>query len=260
MERWGVRKLVLLPLIAARRDFDLRVEAGEGPEAARAAIGEAWTAYNLWAAALARAEPDRFRACVAVDPLLLGEDWARDMIERGLAAGASAIKIMPAWIGVPPSDPGMRVVWELADEHGLPVVSQSGLTDYADTSHPDNFAPVARDYPRANVIQAHMGLGAEDRTAALLAEHANVFVDTSAWFNIVAAADSWLHRERGTEPPAPEQVAELLRSFGIDRVLFGTNYAIREADAPHQWIRSLPLAEDERAEIFAGTYRRVFGD
>lgn len=260
MERHGVRKLVLLPLVNARRDFELRAEAGDDPEQVKAELGAAWTEYNLWAAGVARAEPDRFKACVAVDPVLFGEEWARAEVERALAAGATAIKIMPAWIGCPPSDPRMNVVWELADENALPVVSQSGLTGYSEVSHPDNFEPVARDYPGAKVILAHMGLGAEDRTIALTARYPNVFVDTSAWFNFMADPASWVHVQRGTSPPTGDEVAELLRAIGIDRVLFGTNYAIRDPAAPHEWIRSAPLTDGERQQIFSENYARVFAD
>jgi predicted TIM-barrel fold metal-dependent hydrolase len=266
MAERGVRKLVLLPLVFARRDFEARLaeleQQGEQPDEDRvkAEVGDAWTEYNLWAAGVARAEPDSFKACVAVDPVLLGADWARAEIERALDAGATAIKIMPAWIGCSPSDERMNVVWELADEHGLPVVSQSGLTNYSDVSHPDNFEPVAAAFPRVKVILAHMGLGAEDRTIALTAKHPNVFVDTSAWFNFLPDPDSWINVQRGTPPCTPDEVAELLRGIGIDRVLFGTNYAIRDPAAPHEWIRSIPLTELERQQIFSENYARVFGD
>jgi predicted TIM-barrel fold metal-dependent hydrolase len=259
MAKRGVAKLVLLPLVAARRDFELRA-AEEDPERVKAEIGAAWSEYNLWAAGLARTEPDRFRACVAVDPVLLGEDWARAEIERGLASGATAIKIMPAWIGVPPGDAQMRVVWELAGRHEVPVVSQSGLTPYSEVSHPDAFEPVARAHPRVRIILAHMGLGAEERTVALTSKYANVFVDTSAWFNVRPDPESWVNKQRGSPGCTPEEVAELLRAIGIDRVLFGTNYAIRDPEAPHRGLREAPFSEPERRQIFSENYRRVFDD
>src|SRR5690349_11796216 len=115
MERLGIRKLVLLPLVHARRLYELGREAGRDDAELRGEIAERWSAYNSWAAHAARAEPDRLLASVAVDPVLLGEEWAQAEIERCVAAGARGLKVMPAWIGCAPDDPRMRVVWEAAD-------------------------------------------------------------------------------------------------------------------------------------------------
>ena len=267
MARYGVRKLVLLPLVAARRDYDARLTAlgadADDPlaqERIRSEIADAWSGYNRWAAELARDEPERFTAAVAVDPLLLGEEWAREEIERGLASGARAIKVMPAWIGVPPWHGCMRPVWELADRHGVPVVSMSGLTPYSDVAHPDNFEPVATSHPRVRIILAHMGMGAEDRTVAVTASCPNVFVDTSAWFNVWADPESWLNREPGASPRTPEQVADWFRAIGVERILFGTNNAIQYPALVHESIRATPLTDAERRRIFSGNYSRVFAD
>jgi predicted TIM-barrel fold metal-dependent hydrolase len=265
MRRRGVRKLVLLPLIPAAQQYRARmaqVDQGreDSAERIKGEIADAWTVYNEWAAGVARDQPDRFAAAVAVDPVLLGEKWARAEIERAAEAGARAIKIMPAWIGCSPADQRMRVVWELAERYRLPVVSQSGLTPYSQVAHPDNFDPIAVRFPRAKLVLAHMGLGAEERTVALTSKHANVFVDTSAWFNVMVDPNSWLNLERGAVPPTPDEVARLLRRIGIDRVLFGTNYALRDPAVPHEWMHSLPLTTRERRQIFSENYSRVFDD
>ena len=223
-------------------------------------IGDAWTTYNLWAAGVARSEPARFAAAVAVNPVLLGEEWTRDQISQAVTAGARAIKIMPAWIGQPPWDERYRPVWELADRLQLPVVSQSGLTYYSQVSHPDNFEPVAKAYPRVKLVLAHMGLGAEDRMIALTSSYPNVFADTSAWFEVAPDPGSWLNKQRSVAPPTPADALDLLRAIGTDRVLFGTNYAIRNVSIPHRWIRDMALTDGERVQIYETNYARVFDD
>jgi predicted TIM-barrel fold metal-dependent hydrolase len=262
MAERGVRKIVLLPLLPARRDFDTRMaeDGAANAEEVKREIADSWTAYNLWAAGVARSEPDRFTAAVAVDPVLLGEEWARAEIERAIAAGARALKIVPAWIGQPPSDERFRPVWELADKHGLPVVSQSGITYYSEVSHPDNFEPVAAAYPRVKLILAHMGLGAEDRMIALASKYPNVFVDTSAWFEIAPDPESWLNKQRHAPPPTVDDALDLLRAIGVDRVLFGTNYAIRNVALPHEWMKSMGLTDHERSQIFSANHARVFDE
>jgi uncharacterized protein len=258
MTEHHVRRVMLLPLLPARHDFEIRTNRGETPDHIKAEIAASWTEYNCWASDTAAAEPHRFSAAVAVDPVLLGEEWARTEIERGASTGIRAIKIMPAWIGCPPDDPRMGVVWELASRFDLPVISQSGLTKDSDISHPDRFEPVVAAYPRVMVVLAHMGLGAEDRTINLAARFPNVFVDTSAWFEVAPNPRSWLNLQRGGTPPTRNDAADLIRNIGIDRVLFGTNYAIRDVATPHEWLHSLPLSESERVQIFSKNYSRVF--
>jgi uncharacterized protein len=262
MTQRGVRKIVVLPLLPVRRDFNARMaeDPAADAEQVKRELADTWTSYNLWAAGVARSEPDRFTAAVAVDPVLLGEEWARAEIERAITAGARAIKIMPAWIGQPPYDERYRVVWELADRHSLPVVSQSGLTYYSQVSHPDNFEPVAAAYPRVKLILAHMGLGAEDRTIALTSKYPNIFVDTSAWFEVAPDPESWLNKQRHTPPPTVDDALDLLRAIGIDRVLFGTNYAIRNVALPYEWMKSMALTDHERAQIFSANHARVFNE
>jgi uncharacterized protein len=269
-ERLGIRKMVLLPLVYASWEFRHRSELaraeGEArdPAEVRAEIAREWSAYNRWAAALAARRPDRFVAMIGLDPVLLGEDWARTEIEECLAAGASGIKLMPAMIGVSPSDERMSVVWELADRHALPVVSMSATTAYSMDAHPDNYEAAVSAHPRMKLILAHAGLGAEDRTAALTRTYDNVYVDTSAWFDQRLNPNSWHNlkdpRVADGQAYSLQDAADVFRSIGIDRVLFGTNYAIRFPQPTLDAVRGMPLTASEHEQIFRMNFRTVFDD
>jgi predicted TIM-barrel fold metal-dependent hydrolase len=265
MDELGVRKSVLLPAVHGQHEVDRLVAGadGEAPladEEARERVRQAWSAYNAWAVQTTREHPDRFETMVGVDPVLLGREWAESEIVTNVAAGARGVKIVPRLIGVPPDDERMAVVWEVADRLRLPVVAQSGLAPSTDVAHPDNYEAVVRDYPGVKLIMAHAGLGAEERTIALAAKYPNVHVDTSAWFDVRPEPESWLNVKQGTAGWTPADAAEFFRAVGVDRVLFGTNYAIRLPKATHDAFRALPLTEAEQQQIFAENYRRVFDD
>ena len=266
MDRLGIRKMVILPLRRPRSDYERRVaelEAAGEPvdaDAVMAEVAARWSRYNDWAAELASRRPDRFRAMVGLDPVFLGREWAQGEIDRCLAAGACGLKIMPASIGVAPDDERMAVVWENADRLGLPVVSMCGLTPYSRVAHPDNFEAVASRYPRLKLVLAHSGMGAEREVAALARRHANVNLDTSSWFD-QRMHPSWLNRMDGDRAPFTlEEAAAFFRAVGIDRVLFGTNWAIFPLEAPLQEARALPLTEPERRQLFSENYCRVYED
>jgi predicted TIM-barrel fold metal-dependent hydrolase len=266
MDRLGVRRMVILPLLHARQDFDdaLAKAAATGraadPDTVRNEVAARWSEYNSWAAATATAQPDRFIAMIGTDPVLLGPDWAAAEIERGLADGATGLKLMPGFIGCRPDDERLAVVWEAADRHSLPVVSMCGLLPTSDLTHPDHYEAVASAYPRLKLILAHLGLGAEDRVVRLTRRYDNVFTDTSAWFEQRFHADSWLSRKLGTPALTPEQAVDIFREIGTDRILFGTNFGIRRAEPVHEAFSALPLTPSERAQISSENHRRVYDD
>jgi predicted TIM-barrel fold metal-dependent hydrolase len=225
----------------------------------RLAAAERWSRYNDWALDVATRNPDRFRAMVGVDPVALGADWAKAEIERGVAGGASGLKIMPAKIGCPPDDERMAVVWEQADRHGLPVVAMCGLTPYSNDAHPDRFDAVASDFPDAKLVLAHAGMGAEAAVIDLARRRPNVHVDTSSWFD-QRMHPSWLNLAQDRPPFTLDEATDYFRAIGIDRVLFGTNWAIFPLDRPLQTVIDMPLTESERQKILSENYRRVFDD
>jgi predicted TIM-barrel fold metal-dependent hydrolase len=142
-----------------------------------------------------------------------------------------------------PDDEVMEIVWRLARDHGVFVLSECGSHGYDPDGawgHPAHFDAVLGSYPTVTVQLAHLGQGAEDEVAKLTAAHANVVTDTSL--------------RLGVEPPA--RTAELIRRIGVDRVLFGTNYPLVDQGAYADALRALPLTDDElekvgRANAFA---------
>jgi predicted TIM-barrel fold metal-dependent hydrolase len=49
-----------------------------------------------------------------------------------LAAGASGLKVAPMFVGIPADDERMEIVWRLAVELGVPVLSECGGHGYGD--------------------------------------------------------------------------------------------------------------------------------
>jgi predicted TIM-barrel fold metal-dependent hydrolase len=131
-------------------------------------------------------------------------------------------------------------------------------------AHPDNFEPVVSAHSRLKLILAHAGLGAEARTVALAQRYPNVYADTSAWFDQRLTPTSWHNVNDPTlrkgQAYSLSDAADVFRAIGIDRVLFGTNYAIRFPAPTLESVRGMPLTAAEHEQIFRANYRTVFDD
>jgi predicted TIM-barrel fold metal-dependent hydrolase len=134
----------------------------------------------------------------------------------------------------------MEIVWRLAVELDVPVLSESGALPYrhhAAWGHADHFAEVLRSYPALRLQLAHLGRGAEDAMARIVRLSDTVVTDLAMCLDGLG------------ETLDPEAVCATIRAIGTDRVVYGTNYPMRDEVACAAAFRSLPLSEDELREI-----------
>jgi predicted TIM-barrel fold metal-dependent hydrolase len=186
---------------------------------------------------------------VALDPFLFGPQFSRKEIDVCIKAGAVGLKIVPAFIGVPPNDATMSLVWEEAERRQMPVLSQSGAgTGPMACGHPKLFEEVLQQHPRCKIILAHMGVGAEEEVARLTARYPNLFCDTSTRLARVGQPGDWTLAE----------AADWFRRIGVDRVLFGSNYPLWDPGYYVDILMRMPLTEKERRQVFSENFQRVF--
>jgi predicted TIM-barrel fold metal-dependent hydrolase len=267
MERVGIDRTLLVPWIAARQIYTRRREAdpSSDPEVTLSTLRAEWEAYNSWGLETASRFPGQFYTVTAVDPVLFGADWTRSVFKQSREQGSLALKITPMFIGRQASDPDLEVLWQLADEYSVPILSMStaaldpgslaaiGLNESdANVNHPDSFEDGLRSYPNARAVLAHMGyFGAEDRVARLTSLYPNVYADTTEWIGLVGAPGGI----------TPLEAANQIRAIGTDRVLFGSNYPLFEQTEILEKFLSIPLTNDEQEQVlhlnFDAAYRPV---
>jgi predicted TIM-barrel fold metal-dependent hydrolase len=232
MDRAGIARTMIVPWLPAQDMVAEAVGKGTDRDEAIAAVIDEWRDLNRWAATAVTDHPDRLACLVGLDPVLMSAEMIEAEVSERLAGGACGLKIAPMFIRRRPDDEVMEIVWRLARDHGVFVLSESGGRGYDSATawgHPSHFDAVLRAYPTVTVQLAHLGQGAEDDLATLTARYPNVVTDTSL--------------RLGIEPPA--QTAELIRRIGADRVLFGTNYPLVDQGAYAAALRALPLTDDE---------------
>jgi predicted TIM-barrel fold metal-dependent hydrolase len=217
------------------------------------AIGEG----NEELAEFVRLAPDRFQAWGSVvDPTAAD---AAAVVRRFGAWGLRGLKLYPPVQRFHANDRAVYPLYEAAAEQGLPVLYHFGITvapiydlTYA---NPLALSSVARDFPEITFGIAHCGAGFL-REALFLAYHTeNIWTDTSG-------TNNW--REFTPGAPGLDQVfRDLLRAYGPQRILFGTDSTMpeeyREAILREQTqiFKDLEVSDADLRAIFDGNARRV---
>ncbi|MGH2603398.1 MAG: amidohydrolase family protein, partial [Dehalococcoidia bacterium] len=160
-------------------------------------------------------------------------------IERCIVEGPlTGIKL---WVSVHADDPLLDPIMERAASLGVPVLHHAWYkaTGYAfNESTPAQIAVLARRHPTVPIIMAHLA-GSGWRGVQDVKATPNVVVDTS-----------------GAQPIAG-LVEYAVRELGPERVIYGSDWPIRDFSTQVARVKGASLTEDERALILRGNAERI---
>lgn len=162
-------------------------------------------------------------------------------IERALALGLRGLKLHPDTQGVDMDDPRLMAIYEIA-EGRMPIIMHCGDYRY-DHSHPRRMKRVLRAFPDLVVDAAHFGGWSVYDLAVEFLEDERCFLDMSS-------AQAFLGRRR---------TAELVRLYGTERILFGSDFPMWDPKAEYELFRSLDFTESEFEDMFHRNAERFLG-
>ena len=172
------------------------------------------------------------------------------------ASGLHGVKLHPDMQKFCIDDPRAYPIYEGCVERGLPILMHMGDPRY-DFSHPDRLARVLKDLPELTVVGAHMGGWSNwDYACERLCGFAGLYVDSSSSFATPAKAYGI---EPHVESLSPERAKELIRAWGAERVLFGSDYPMWSQAEDLDFLLSLGLTDAEYRAILSENTLRVFG-
>ncbi len=133
-------------------------------------------------------------------------------------------------------------IYELCEHYNIPILMHTG--DYRfDFSNPNRLVPILDIYNNLTIIGAHLGgWSVWDEACEKLSGKPNFYVDSS----------SSLY-----ELPI-EKATEIIRRYGADRVLFGSDFPVFSPDIELERFMTLPLTDDERRQILSENVLKLY--
>ena len=225
--RFGIERLVQLGNLYLAKSFE-----APDPEDIRV--------INSHTLKVTRRHPDVFIGFCYLNPANPAS-FSLEEIDRCVAQGG--MRGLKFEVSVKATDKRYDPLMARAEALDIPVLHHAwyNLTGtHANESTPAEIADLARRFPGVTVVMAHLG-GAGERGVLDIADLPNVLIDT---------AGSW---------PESALVEYAVRRLGAHRVVYGSDWPIRDFGAQTGRILGADLEPEERELIFRGNAARVLG-
>ena len=188
-------------------------------------------------------EKDRlgFAALCALHPQMTETELAEEL-DFARIRGLSGAKLHPDFQRFTADGPAAFRLYEALAAYKLPLLLHAGDRRY-DFSSPRRVANIARAFPGLPIVAAHLGGWSDwEESVRLLPNCGNVYVDTSSSLYELT----------------PARAKEIIRAFGAERVLFGTDFPMWDAADELRMLRGLGLAREELELILHTNAENLF--
>ena len=170
-------------------------------------------------------------------------EQAQENLDHIVSLGLRGVKVHPDFQRFRIDDRRQYPFYEMLSARGIPILFHTGDYRY-DFSGPRRLAALVRDFPRLTAIGAHFAGWSEwDAVPDCIGPSENLWVDCSSSLAFLE----------------PDAAVRLVRHFGADRVLYGTDFPMWRADEELARFNRLDLTEEERQLIFCGNAKRLLG-
>jgi len=168
------------------------------------------------------------------------EDVKAD-IDEIVSLGLKGVKLHPDIQEFKIDDHRMLKIYELC-EGKLPILMHTGDHRF-DYSNPNRMKPILDIYKNLTVIGAHFGgWSMWDDAMDSLVGYENFYVDCSSTLYTVT----------------PERAHEMIMAYGVNKVLFGTDYPMWLPENEIEMFMKIDLTEQERKDILYNNAAKLF--
>lgn len=208
-------------------------------------LRDKWLITNDDVAEAVDAHPDRFVGVAAAD-LASPMEAVRELERAVTDLDFRALRVVPWVWELPPSDRLYYPLFAKCVELDVPFCTQAGHTGPLMPSEPGRPVPyldrVALDFPDLRIVAGHIGYPWTQEMIGVAWKHENVYIDTSAW------APRYY----------PPELLQFMRSYGREKVLFGTNFPQMPLGRCVEEARALELPPDVEEAFLRANAERVF--
>ena len=187
-------------------------------------------------------------ALVAVVAVPIGAPWASSELTRARLRGASVVKLHPVAAGTDLTSTvgiaSLELIMAHAQAEGFTVLIHANFDDEQSAA---SVLEIARRHQAHTVILSHSFTRFHHLLRGVSDRH--LFVDTSA----VVAWPYFMSERKLVQTAAAAEFGHALvkswRSFGIERVLFGSDMPFMSPSEALHLLQFLPLTQNERQQI-----------
>ena len=170
------------------------------------------------------------------------EDMAGD-INHLMELGLKGVKLHPDIQQFAVDDKRLWEMYEICQAKDLVMLVHTGDYRY-DFSNPDRVINVLKNFPNLRFIGAHFGgWSVWEEASKKLCDFENFYVDCSSSFQFSEHAD----------------FKEITLRYGVDKVLFGTDYPMWGLKEELENFFALQLDEDANRKILSENAKKLFG-
>jgi len=160
-----------------------------------------------------------------------------------LELGLKGVKIHPDFQGFALDGKKAFELGAVIRDAGIPVLIHCGDKRYS-YSNPDQLIPFIKSLPGLTIIAAHFaGWSVWDEAYEKVAGRYDILVDSCSSLYAMT----------------PERACDMIRRFGADKVLWGTDYPMWEHEPEMEMFNRLDLSESERRMILYDNAAKLLG-
>lgn len=189
------------------------------------------------------------------------EQWHNEL-GRIAQLGLKGVKLHPVYQGVDLDDPRYLRILDRAAALDLIVITHAGL----DVGYPGRVScspamalNAIRQVGPVRLILAHMGGWRNWDQVEELLRSAPVLLDTSFSLGALSPLNDGYYRSEDLPLLGETQFVRMVRKFGAERILFGSDSPWGDQSVDVARLRALPLTEAEKNAILGGNAQTLLG-
>ena len=185
---------------------------------------------NEFISEVVKSNPDLFTGFGTLHP---DSDDIEGDFNHLISLGLKGVKLHPDFQQFALNEDKAFKMGEVINKGGVPVLIHCGDFRY-NYSNPEQLKPFLDKFPDMTVIGAHFaGWSIWQEATEKLAGTPNLFVDLSSSLYALS----------------PQEAKKLIYAYGVDRVLWGTDYPMWESESEMEFFRKIGLTKEEESKI-----------
>ena len=183
-------------------------------------------------------------------------------LSRMKGNGLKGVKLHPVYQGADIDDIRFLRIMDRAAEVGIIVITHGGLDigfPGKDNCSPKKIRHVVDELGDFPFVAAHMGGWREWEDVLRYLAETKVYLDTSFSTEEIEPLSDGYWDGQDLSMLCGEDFVSMVRAFGAERILFGTDSPWTDQGRALSYMKQLPLTEEERTAILGGNGMRLLG-